>query len=174
MNGGVGRVHKLAGDKAVRDLPGKLVRLGDRALHALGALGKHELRAVGLHQLAALHAHGLRHDDDDAVAAGGGYGSQTDARVARGRLNDHGAGLQQTLLLRVVDHRLGDAVLYASGGVEVLQLAQNPGLQTFGLFNVHQLQQRGLADQLVGRCIDLTHGSFLLNILCCYRVFRCA
>ena len=157
MYGGVGRVHELARDKAVGDLLGQLVGLGDSALHALCALGQHQLRAVSLHQLAALHAHGLRHDDDDTVAAGGGHGRQTDAGITGSRLDDDGIGLQQTLLLRVVDHSLGNTILHAAGRVEVFQLAQHLGLQALFLFNVSQLQQRSLTDQLVSGCIDLAH-----------------
>ncbi len=111
MGLGVRRVDKLAGDEAVRDLRGQLVGLGDGALHALGALGQHQLRAIGLHQLAALHAHGVRHDDDDTIAACSGHGGKADAGVAGGRLDDDGAGLQQTLFFCVVDHGLGDPVL---------------------------------------------------------------
>ena len=79
MGLGVRRVDKLAGDEAVRDLRGQLVGLGDGALHALGAFGQDELGAVGLHELAALDGHGLRHDDDDAVASGGSDGGKADA-----------------------------------------------------------------------------------------------
>ena len=173
MNGRIGRIHKLTGNKAVRDLLRQLVGFGDGALHALGAFGEDKLRAVGFHQLAALYAHGLRHDDDDAVAAGGSHGSKADARVAGGRLDDHRAALEQAFLLRVVDHRFGNAILYAAGGVKILELAQHAGLKALGFFNMYQLQQRGLADQLVRGCINLTHGSFLLMILCCW-IFRYA
>ena len=135
MGLGVGGVDELPGYEAARNLLGQLVSLGDGALHALGALGEHQLRAVGLHQLTALHGHGLRHDDDDAVAPGGGHGGQA-------------------------DHRLGDAVLYAAGGVEVFQLGQDLSLQVVGLFNVGQLQQGGVADELIGGGIDSRHDVF--------------
>ena len=42
------------------------------------------------------------------------------------------------------------------------------GLQPFLFLNVGQLQQRGLANQLVGGCIYLTHDKFLLNELLRY------
>ena len=175
MGGGVGGVDELSGDEAVRDLLRQLVGLGDGALHALRALGQHQLGAVGLHQLAALDAHRLRHDDDDAVAARGGHGGKADARVAGGRLDDDGAGLQLALGLRLIDHRLGDTVLHAAGGVEVLQLREDARLELLGLFDMGQLQQGGLADQLVSGSINLAHVRFLLNICqvkCCL-VVRC-
>ena len=162
MGGGVGGVHKLAGDEAVGQLLGQLVGLGDGTLHALGALGQDQLCAVGLHQLAALDAHRLRHHDDDAVAAGGGDGSQADAGVAGGRLDDDGVGLQQALGLGVVQHGLGDPVLHGAGGIQVFQLGQDLGLQAVVLFNMGQLQQGGVADQLVSGSIDLAHDGFLL------------
>ena len=165
MDGGVGGVHKLAGDEAVGNFLRQLIGLGDGTLHALGALGEHQFRAVGLHQLAALHAHGLGHHDDDAVAPGGGHRSQTDAGVAGGGLDDNGAGLQKALGLGIINHGLGDTVLHAAGGVEILQLAQDFGLQALFLLNVDQLQQRGLSDQLISGCINVTHHQFLLMSL---------
>ena len=157
MRLGVGCIHKLAGHEAVGDFMGKLFRLGDGALHALGALGEHQLRAVGLHQLAALHGHGLRHDDDDAVAPGRSHGGQTDAGVAGGGLDDDGTRLQHALRFRVVDHGLGDTVFYRTGGVEIFQLGQDFRGQVLVLFDVGQFHQRGMADQLVGGSIDLRH-----------------
>ena len=161
---GVGGVYKLAGNEAVGNLLGQLICLGNGTLHALGALGEHQLRAIGLHQLAALHAHGIRHDDDDAVAPCRCHGRKTDAGIAGGRLNNDGAGLQSASCFCVVDHGLGDPVLYGTGGVEVFQLYQNLGLQFLSLFNMGQLQQRGLANQLVSGCINLAHNYFLLYI----------
>ena len=159
---GVGGIDELACHEAVGDLLGQLVGLGDGALHALGTLGEHQLGAVGLHQLAALHGHGLGHDDDDAVAPGGGHGGQADAGVAGGGLNDDGARLQQALGLGVVDHGLGDTVLDAAGGVEVLQLGDDLRLEVMGLFDMGQLQQGSLADQLVSRSVNVRHSVYLL------------
>ena len=85
-------VDKLAGNEAVVVFLRQLLRLGDGALHALGALAEYQLRAVGTHQLPPLHAHGLRHHNDDTVATGGRHGGKTDARIAGGRLNNNGVG----------------------------------------------------------------------------------
>ncbi len=165
MSGRVGRVDKLAGNKAVGNLLGKLLRLGNGPGHALGSFGEHQLGPVGLHQLAALHAHGLRHDDDDPIAPGGGYGGQPNAGVARGGLDHHRTGLQQALGLGVVDHGLGNPVFYAARGVEILQLCQNAGLKALGLLNAGQLQQGGAADQLAGGRVDGAHNNVLLKYL---------
>ena len=155
----VGGVHELAGDEGIGDLLGQLIGLGNGTLHALGTLTQHQLCTVGLHQLTALYAHGFGHHDDDAVALGSCHGSQADAGIARGGLDDHGAFLQQTLGLGVVDHLLGNAVLHGTGRVEVLQLSQNVSRQLLLLFNVGELQQRGVTDQLICGGIDLAHNT---------------
>ena len=166
VNGGIGGVYKLAGDEATRDFLCQFIGLGNGTLHALGTLGEHQLCAVGLHNLAALHTHGLGHHNDDAVAAGGCHGGKANAGIAGGWLNNHSTGLQQPLLLGIINHGLGNAILYAAGRVEIFQLSQNLCFQVFGLLNVNQLQQRGLANQLVGRCINFTHYKFLPNDSC--------
>ena len=161
---GVRGVDELTGDEAVRRLRGKLICLGDGALHALGCFSQDQLRAVGLHQLAALDGHALGHDDDNAVAAGGRDGGQADAGIAGGRLNDDGAGLQLAGGFGVVDHLLCDAVLDGAGGIEVFQLGENLGLQVQFFFDMRQLQQRSLADELVCGSVNLRHNQYLLFI----------
>ena len=169
---GVGRVDELAGDEGVGDLFCQLVGLGDGALHALGTLAQHQLCAVSLHQLAALDAHGLGHHDDDAVALGSCHGSQTDAGVAGGGLDDDGAGLELAGSLGVIDHGLGDTVLDGAGGVEVFQLCQKLGRKVCILLDMGQLQQRGVADQLVCGSIDLAHNSKPPDCGRCARLHR--
>ena len=161
MHSRVRRVHKLPRNKAVRNFRRQLVRLGNRALHALRAFAEHQLRAVGLHQLAALDAHRLRHHNDDAVAACRRDGRQADARVAGGRLDDDAARLERALSFRIVNHALRNTILDRTGGIEILQLGQNMCVQVFLLLDVGQLQQRGMADQLVGARINLAHGEIL-------------
>ena len=161
VGGGVGGVDELAGDKAVRYLPGQLLRLGDGPRHALGPLGEDQLRAVGLHQQAALHAHGLRHGDDDAVALGRRHRGQANPRVARGGLDNHRPRLQLTAGLSLVDHRFGDAVLRRPAWIEILQLRQDAGVQPQRFPDPDQLQQRRAANQLTDRCVDFWHYSTL-------------
>ena len=121
MDGGVGGVHKLAGDDAVGSLLLQLLRLGDSALHALGAVGEHELRTVCLHQLAALDGHGLGHGDDHLVAAGGRHRGDADAGVAARGLDDGVVAAAHELagLLGLVDHVLGDAVFDGHNWLEL-------------------------------------------------------
>ena len=162
MGGGVGRVHELTSQPTAGDLLSKSFCLGDGPLHALASFRQHHLGAVGLHDLAALDTHGFRHDDDGTVASGGGNGGKTDAGIAGGGLNDYTAGMQQPLGLGILDHGLGHTILHGAAGIEVFQLCQNGGFQSFGLFQMGQFQQRGFPNQLVGGCVDVTHIAFLL------------
>ena len=77
----------------------------------------------------------------------------------------HGARFEQALRLGVVDHGLGDAVLDGARGVEVFQLGQELRFQALFLFDVGQLQQGSLADQLVGGCINVRHDVVLLFLI---------
>ena len=123
----------------------------------MGARGEHQLSAVGGHEQAALHAHGVGHDDDGAVAPGGGDHGQANARVAGGGFDDDRAGLEQPLCLRVVEHGLGHPVLGGAGGVEILQLGQKGGVQALCPLDLAELQQGGSPDELLHRGVDSSH-----------------
>ena len=162
---GVGGIHELAGDEAAGDLGSQLVGLGNGTLHALGTLAEAQPCAVCLDELPTLYAHGVRHDDDQIVAPGGSHGGQADAGIAGGRLDEGGTGLQGPGLLGLVNNGPGDPVLYGAGGIEVLQLGQDPGFQLLFLLDMGQLQQGGLSNQLVSRGIDFRHHkNFLSNV----------
>ena len=157
MRLGVCGIDELSGDKAVLDLLSKLVSLCDCSLHTLCALGENKLSAVGLYELAALNAHGFGHYDDYFISPCCGDGRKADARIARCGFNDGSAGLQFALGFSVIKNCLGYAVLYRTGGVEILELCQNGSLQALFLFDVGQLQQRSLSDKLIGGFINLRH-----------------
>ena len=157
---GIGRIDKLPRNKAVRDLLCQFVSLFDGAPHALAAVGEHQFGTVCLHDLAAFYGHGFRHDDDKPVAACCRHRCKSDSRIARGRLNDDGSGLQQSLFLGIVDHGFGDAVLYGSRRIEVLQLGKNPGVQTQLFLDMGKLQQWRFADQLIGGSVNGRHSVF--------------
>ena len=150
-------IDKLPGDKAVRRLRGDLLGLGNGTLHALCTIGEDKLRAVGLHQLAALNAHGLGHDDDNAVAARGGNRGKADAGIAGGGLDDNRVALELAARLGVIKNGLGNAILDRACWVEIFKLCKQFCFELFRLFNVRKLQKRRAADQLVSRSIDLAH-----------------
>ena len=164
MDGGVRRVDELTGDEAAGDLRRQLIRFGDGALHALRAFGQDDLRTVGFQDVAALHAHGLGHREDGPVALGSRDGSEADAGVAGGRLDNDGALFQETLRLGVLDHRLRDTVLDASGRVEVFEFDEKGGLQVQFLFDVGDFDERGVPDELDSSFIDVCHDSCLLSV----------
>ena len=129
MDRRVGRIYKLAGNKAVGDFLRQLICFGDSALHALRAFRQHDFCTVGFQDIAAFHTHGLRHGEDDAVPFRRRDSSQTDARVAGGGFDDDRARFQLALRFRVFNHRLGNAVLHAACRVEILQLHQDRSFQ---------------------------------------------
>ena len=143
----VGGIAELIGDEAARQLPGQLLGLVHRPLHALGTGSEDQLRPVGGQHGPALGAHGVGHGEDHPVAAGGRHAGQTDARVAGGGLDDDAAGLQKSLLLRVQNHGQPYPVLGRAGGIQIFQFGQHPGLELVLGAVAAQLQQGGVADQ---------------------------
>ena len=160
MDGGVGGVHKLAGDDAVGGLLLQLLGLGDSALHAFGTVGEYELCAICLHKLAALDGHGLGHGDDYLVAASRRHRGDADAGVAARGLDDGVVAAAHELagLLGLVNHVLGDAVFDGPGGVEVLEFDEHTSLEVLVGLKVGELQKRGVADKLIDGRVNLAHG----------------
>jgi hypothetical protein len=108
------------------------------------AAGEEMMGAVHLEQLTPLDGGVLRHDADEPVAALLGHHRQRDAGVAAGRLQDRGAGLQQALLLRGLDHGDRRAVLDRSRRVVVLELG--PQADVGGRRQRRQPDERGAAE----------------------------
>ena len=127
---GVGGVRVLIGLEAARDLLGEPVR--DRVV-ALGRVrvdrGRRDddLGAVRAEHRDLLLAHLVGHDEDAAVAAQRRRHRETDAGVARGRLDDRAAGPKATVLLGGLDHREADAVLHRAARIQVLELREQLG-----------------------------------------------
>ena len=141
---------------------GTLVSLGSALALALALdLTREQYATLLPKSVTTAISMGLGHHDDDAVALGGCHSGQTDASIAGGRLNDHGTFLQQALFLGIIDHLFGDAILDRTGRIEVFQLGNDVGRQLLLLFNVGQLQQRSMTDQLICGSINLAHCSFL-------------
>ena len=164
MGGGVGRVVELAGHPGRGQGAQQLLRLGDGALHALGAGGQLQPGAQCGEQVAPLQAHGLGHGEDDLIALDGGDIAQAHAGVAAGGLHDNGARLEQTLGLRVLNHVLGGPVLGGGKGIEALQLGQQGGGQVVGGFVPLQAEQGGVADEVHKGVGDLHFISSLFSM----------
>ena len=133
----------------------QLVRLRDRALHAVLAGREHELGAVGRDELAALDGHRIRHREDQVVALHRGDQRQADAGVAARRLDERAAGLEDAGLLRRLDHRERDAVLHGTARVEVLDLRDH---LRGTLVELADADERRIADQFGNVFVDVGHG----------------
>ena len=96
MHSDVGRVFKLLWNPGAACLCAQFFGAFNGALHALFLGRQVKLRAIGQHQAAPLDAHAVGHHQNDFVALDGRHQRQTDAGVARGRLNDGAARLQCT------------------------------------------------------------------------------
>ena len=105
----------------------ELLRLGDRALHALRARREHERRAVREHQPPPLDRHAVRHHQHQLVALDRRDHREADAGVARRGLDDRAARLELAGRLGVLDHRQRDAVLDRAAGVRALGLDPDVG-----------------------------------------------
>ncbi len=130
----VGELVVVVGELVRHEVPARELR------HQLagpqdGAVGAEPRRrqghpgAEGLDHLAPLDRDRLAHDDLDGVALDRADHGQADAGVAAGGLDHRHAGAQRPLALRLLDHGERDPVLDAAGGVEPLQLGQQPDLR---------------------------------------------
>ena len=151
----VGLVGELLGPDGVLRVGHDFLGLLHGAAHALGARGQDDFGAEGAEHHAAFGGHGLRHGQDDLVAAGSAHHGQGDAGVAGGAFNDGAAGLEGTGLFGGVDDGHADAVLDAVGRVVELKLDGDGGIQA--LAEPVQPDQRGAADQLRYIVIDPCH-----------------
>lgn len=70
MDGRIGRIVKLSGDKSIGDFGSQRCCLVDSPLHAQSAGSEHQLGSVRLQQITAFLGHGFGHGQDRTVAAG--------------------------------------------------------------------------------------------------------
>ncbi len=126
MGAGVVRVAVLVEHDPVRVLGGQFLGDPDGGVGAAGGRGGDDLRAPHGEQVAPFLGGVLRHDADDAVALELGRHGERDAGVAAGRLQDGAARGEPAVLLGLLDHVQGRAVLDGAGGVAVLQLRPDP------------------------------------------------
>ena len=90
----------------------RLVAFSRRATSARQNFGPYVGKAVGLEQ-------------GQGKSLGVGDKGQRDTGIARGRLNNRGARLDQALMLKRCDHRGADPILDAGNRIEKFQLGQN-------------------------------------------------
>ena len=160
MRLGVGFIDELTRDKTVGNLFGEFVGFFDSPLHALGTIGQDEFCTVCFHDLASFNRHRFGHDDDNAITARSGNRCQTNSRIPRCRLDDDRSFAQNAARLGVVDHRLRNAVFHRSSRVKILDLRQNPRLQTVFPFDMRQLHQRRVTNQFICTLKNTRHDVF--------------
>ena len=153
VGAGVGLVAVLVEHHPVGVLGSDLLRRADRLVAAA------RRRRVAMtsapqasEQLGALGGRVLGHDADQPVAALLGHHRQRDAGVARGRLEQGRTGVEQPVLLGLLDHGQRRTVLDRAGRVAVLELRPQPDLgrgrepgQPDERGAAHRVEQRGEA-----------------------------
>ena len=68
--------------------------------------------------------------------------------ISAGGLDDNAALLEETLSLGVVDHSLGDPVLYASCGIEVFKLCEHLCAQFVLLLKACEFEEGSASDEV--------------------------
>ena len=91
-------------------------------------MDENHLRAVVPHEFAPLFAHGIRHDDDDLVAAHRPHERKPDPLVAARGLDDDGIGRKKSLCLGVKYHIKRSARFYRAADVEPLKFHEDLGI----------------------------------------------
>ena len=132
VNGGVGGVFKLLGDKRAGQVFGECFGPGDGAFHSFGGGGEFEFCAQQGKESAALEAHALGHGEDELVAFGGGDESEGDAGVAGGGLDDGGLGRDFALFFRGLYHGGADTVFDTAEGIKEFAFEGDGGGETSG------------------------------------------
>ena len=101
MGHSIGGIFKLAGHKAPRDAARQLRSAGNRTRHTFRTGCQHHFRAVSAHQGDAFSAHGIRHDNDAAIASRRSQRRQGNTHITGGRLNDGATGCQHSPFFRI-------------------------------------------------------------------------
>ena len=133
MLGGVGGVLELLQDNSTGSGVAQGLCLTDSTRHAVLTRGETHFGTVGFHEVSTLHAHGFRHGQNQVVALDSADQRQSDTSIAAGGFDDGGAGLQNALLLSVLNHRKSDAVLHAAAWVEILYFGDDGCVKAFCL-----------------------------------------
>ena len=125
VNLGIGRVGELLQHDRAGGLFDQFLGPLYGPPHAQLGRGEFYFGAQQLEHLAALLGHAFRHRQDQPVSLGGADESQRNPGVARGRLDQGGAGLDAALAFGGLDHGNPDAVLDRAERIEKFALCQD-------------------------------------------------
>ena len=140
----------LVGVKRIRRFLGYAFCRGDIVVGRAGLGRRRTDDDVGPQTLQITHLFGRRLFRQHKYALIAAYGRdqcETDAGVARCRLDDRAALFQDALALGPVDHRDADAVLDRISGVQTLHLGVDRRLDLELLCNIVDPYERRFADQ---------------------------
>ena len=138
---------------------------GYGAFHTVNTRSQHQFRTESFQEVAALQTHCVGHCQYQLVTFGGGYKSQPYARIATGRFDEGGTGLQQPFCLGIFYHGKRHAVLHTAGRVKIFQFGNNTGFQTLILVIIIQLQQGSVAYQVGKAFCYLLHNPTVFKFL---------
>ena len=93
------------------------------------------------------------------IGTAGGAGSEADAGVAAGGLNDGGTGGKQTPRLGIVEHKKRHAILGTACGIKGFQLAQQGGVGAESGVQASGMQHGSVADEGFDTGIDHKNAS---------------
>ena len=142
-------IGELLQQKRIGEILCQLPRPADGALHSLTAWSELQLSAIGTQHGAALLAHGVGHDQDQAVTPGRRDHGQGNAGVAaRGLHQDRALRCDPPSSFRVADHRDTDAVFDRSGGIETFQLGDDLSTAALVMGQAVEAHQWGSAHEL--------------------------
>ena len=145
----VGRVGVLVEEDPLRVLVRELAGPADGAVRALRAGRLDDLGPPQVEQLATLDGDVRRQDDLQVIATDPADQGQADPGVPGRRLDEHLAGLagmQDAVLLGLLDERQRDAVLDRTAGVPALELDEDAGRRVRA--QLADLDERRVADQV--------------------------
>ena len=146
MRLGVVGIRELLRDVGAGNRRRELVRSIDGALHAVVLRSEHDRAAEGLHHFLLFDGEIFGDAEDDFVAHLRAGERQSDAGVARGRLDDGGARSELAASRGALDHAHADAVLDREAGVEHLEL--DVDLRAAGIGDAAELEHRRIADEI--------------------------
>ncbi len=154
VNFGIGEVLELLRHYRIGGRAHQLLGGRDRALHALGRRRQDDFGAEERQHLAPFDRHRFRHYELQPVTPRRRHERERDAGISRGRLDQHGVGVDVSRLLHRDHHRSPDAVLHARGGCEIFELGKNGRVRTMRLRQFAQAHDRRVTDRIHDRVED--------------------
>ena len=148
----IGGIFELLRHDRARRRIDDLVRLGDRAFHALRGGGEDQFGPEQGEHLTPLDGHRFGHHQNQPVAASRRHERQRDSSIAGGGLDKNSASWRNLALrLERVDHCDADPVFDARDRIEELELGQKSGDDALLLGDPVHADKGSIADRVGDR-----------------------